>query len=602
VLRCPKFCGLFEMSGPQPDTRVRFDTFEVDLRTEELRKRGVKLRLRGQPLKVLAALLTRAGDLVTREELRAEIWPADTFVDFDHSLHNAIARLREVLGDSAEKPRYIETLPRRGYRFIGRIENTPQQNAVNPVPDPRPIDVRKIRAIAVLPLEDLSADAGHEYFGESMTEALISTLAKIKALRVISRTSAMLYRGAGKSLPEIARELNVDAVIEGSVLRSGERVRITARLIHAESDQHLWAGTYERDFLDILSLQSEISRQVANEIRIALTPEENARLAHGRQVNRDAHEFYLKARYYWNKRSEEDVKTALSYFNRSIDLDPTYAHGYAGMADCYHILGYYNVLSPVEAYPKAKAAALKALQLDPCLGEPHASLGVINRDYEWNWAVAEAEFQQAIELNPGYVEAYHWRSTLFGMLGRKEEALEGKLKALTMDPQSVVIRTDLARMLYFFREYDLALQEFRAALDMDPKFSSAHLWLAHVYEQKGLFDEALAELQEGSRLLGDNAFALAKMGHGYAVAGLREEAHTVLNKLKALSNQRYVSRYDMATIHAGLGEVDEAFLLLEAAYEQRSLWLGYLKVEPQLDILRLDSRFPGLLSRVGLSS
>jgi TolB-like protein len=591
------------MSGPLPNMRVlRFESFELDLRAEELRKRGVKLRLRGQPLKILATLLTRAGDLVTREELRAEIWPADTFVDFDHSLHNAIARLRVVLGDSAEKPRFIETIPRRGYRFIGRLETAQPEDAIIPIAENRTIDVRNIRAIAVLPLEDLSGDTGHEYFGDSMTEAFINSLTKIKVLRVISRTSAMQYKGASKSLPQIARELNVDAVIEGSVLRSGERVRITVRLIHADSDQHLWAETYERDFLDILALQSEISRQVANEVRIILTPEENARLASVQQVNREAHEFYLKARYYWNKRSEESMKKALSYFHRAIDSDPTHAQGYAGLADCYHTLGYYNVLSPVEAYPKSKAAALRALELDPSLAEPHASLGVVNRDFEWNWAAAEAEFQRAIELNPGYVEAYHWRATLFGMLGWKERALEGKKLALTMDPLSVVIRTDLARMLYFFRDYDRSLQEFRAALDMDPNFASAHLWLGHVYEQKGLFDEALAELKEGLRLSGDSAFALAKMGHGYALAGLREDAHAVLNKLRALSTQRHISPYDVAIIYAGLGEVDQAFSRLEAAYEQRSLWLGYLKVEPQMDILRSDSRFSSLLSRLGLLS
>jgi TolB-like protein/Tfp pilus assembly protein PilF len=587
------------MSGPILNMRVlRFEGFELDLRAEQLRKRGVKLRLRGQPLKVLATLLIRAPDVVTREELHAEIWPADTFVDFDHGLHNAIARLRQVLGDSAEKPRFIETLPRRGYRFVGQLQS---EKPENPAPAHK-IDVRNIRAIAVLPLEDLSEDSGHEYFSDSMTEALINSLAKIRVLRVISRTSAMQYKGAGKSLPEIARELNVDAVLEGSVLRSGERVRITTRLIHAANDQHLWAETYDRDFLDVLSLQSEISRQVANEVMIILSPEENARLVSGRLVNREAHEAYLKARYYWNKRSDDGVKKAVEYFRRAIDSDPTYARGYAGLADCYHILGYYNTLSPKEAYPKAKAAALKALALDPSLAEPHASLGVINRDYEWNWAAAEAEFQRAIELNPGYVEAYHWRTTLFGMLGRKKEALEGKASALAMDPLSVVIRTDLARMLYFFRDYDRSLREFRAALEMDPNFGSAHLWMAHVYQQKGQTDQALSDLKEGLRLSGDSAYALAKLGHGYALAGLRDDAQAILKQLLTASRQKHVSPYDIAMIHVGLGAVDQAFTCLEAAYEQRSLWLGYLKVEPQLDALRSDPRFRSLLDRLGLAA
>jgi serine/threonine-protein kinase len=272
------------------------------------------------------------------------------------------------------------------------------------------------------------------------------------------------------------------------------------------------------------------------------------------------------------------------------------------LADCYHILGYYNTLSPKEAYPKAKAAALKALDLDPSLAEPHASLGVINRDYEWNWLAAEAEFQRAIDLNPGYVEAYHWRTTLFGMLGRKKEALQGKARALAMDPLSVVIRTDLARMLYFFRDYDRSLREFRAALEMDPNFGSAHLWMAHVCQQNGQLDQALSELKEGLRLSGDSAFALAKLGHGYALAGMRDDAHAILKQLLTASTQKHVSPYDIAMIHVGLGEADEAFTCLESAYEQRSLWLGYLKVEPQLDVLRSDARFRSLLDRLGLAA
>jgi TolB-like protein len=276
----------------------------------------------------------------------------------------------------------------------------------------------------VLPLEDLSDDPGHDYFADGMTEALITSLAKIKALRVISRTSAMQYKRVRKSLPQIARELNVDAVIEGSVLRSGDRVRIAAQLIHAMSDQHLWAESYERDFRDILSLQSEIALQVADQVKIILTSAERTRIGSTRQVNPDAHESYLKARYHWNKRTEESVKKALAYFHRAIDSDPTYAQGYAGLADAYNIFGYYNTLPPIEAYPKAKAAALKALELDDSLAEPHAALGVVKRDFEWDWPGAEEEFQRAIELNPGCAEAHSWRGTLRGMLGstRKHSA------------------------------------------------------------------------------------------------------------------------------------------------------------------------------------
>ena len=578
---------------------LRFDVFALDVRTGELRKRGTKLRLQGQPLQVLATLLKRAGELVTREELRSEIWPADTFVDFDHSLHNAIARIRETLGDSAGAPRYIETLPRRGYRFIERVDEVKPEAPESPLRHNRDVDARGIQAIAVLPLEDLSGEPGHEYFADGMTEALITCLAKIKALRVISRTSALQYKGVRKSLPQIARDLNVDAVIEGSILRSGERVRITAQLIHS-SDQHLWAESYERDFRDILSLQSEIARQVAHQVRIVLTPEERNRLGIVRQVNPEAHELYLKARHFWNKRTEENVRKALSYFQQAIDNDPTYAQGYAGLADSYNILGYYNALSPNEAYPKGKAAALKALELDDSLAEPHAALGVVKRDFEWDWSGAEADFQRAIELNPGYVEAYHWHSTLLSMLGRHADALREKKKALAMDPLSVVIRTDLARMYYFSRDYDQSLEQYRAALDMDPNFGSAHLWLAQVYEQKGLYEEAISSLKTGMHLLSDSMYALAKLGQGYAIAGRCDEARTVLKQLNALSIKRYVSPYDIALVHLGLHEKDEAFTWLQRALEQRSLWLGYLSVEPQLDPLRSDQRFQTLRRRVDL--
>jgi len=589
------------MSVTDPHEQVLgFDIFELHIRAGELRKNGVKLRLQGQPLQVLATLLRRAGDLVTREELREEIWSADTFVDFDHSLHNAIARIREALGDSAETPRYIETLPRRGYRFIEGVNEVKPEAATPPLRRGRKSDPREIHAIAVLPLQDLSDEPSHDYFADGMTEALITSLAKIKALRVISRTSAMQYKGARKTLPQIARELNVDAVIEGSVLRSGERVRITAQLVHAPCDQHLWAESYERDFRDILSLQSEIARHVANEVRIILTPEERARLGSARQVNPEAHEFYLKGRYYWNKRTEESVRKALSFFHRAIDADPTYAQAYAGLADSYNILGYYNTLPPIEAYPKAKAAALKALELDRSLAEPHATLGVVKRDFEWDWSGAEEEFRQAIELNPGCADAYHWHGTLLSMLGRHAEGIREKTRALAIDPLSVVVKTDLARMFYYSRDYDQSLEQYRAALEMDPNFGSAQLWLAHVHQQKGLFEQAISELRTGMCLSSDSTFALAKLGHGYAMAGRRDEAHAVLNQLNASAGQRYVSPYDIAMVHVGLQENDEAFAWLHRAFEQRSLWLGYLNVEPQLDLLRSDKRFQGLLRQVGL--
>lgn len=587
------------MSAPPPTGVIfRFGVFDLDVRAGELRKHGVKRHLQGQPLQVLASLLRHAGELVTREELRGEIWPADTFVDFDHSLHNAIARIREALGDAATAPRFVETLPRRGYRFIGKVErHHPLESQVDPHPA---AGTYHIRSLAVLPLEDHSGEPGDEYFADGMTEALITCLAKIRALRVISRTSAMQYRGARKSLPQIATELNVDAVIEGSVLRSGDRVRIAAQLIHASTDQHLWAESYERDFKDVLSLQSEIAQRIADEVRVTVTPQERETLKRARQVNSEAHEHYLMGRYHWNKRSEQSVKKAVTHFQQAIDSDPTYAQGYAGLADCYNILGYYNSLSPRDAYPKGRAAATKALQLDPLLAEPHATLGVVKRDFEWDWAGAEEDFQRAIERNPSYVEVHHWRSTLLSLLERHDEGLLEKRKALAMDPLSVVITTDLARMFYFHREYDRAIAQYRAALELDPSFSVAHVWLAQAFQQKGQFDEAIAELQTGVRLSGESGYSLSRLAYGHAVAGNRDEARAVLTQVTTLATRKYVSAYDIAMVYAGLQDVDEAFARFEEALEQRSVWLGYLRVEPQLDPLRNDARFHDLLRRVGL--
>jgi TolB-like protein/Tfp pilus assembly protein PilF len=491
-------------------------------------------------------------------------------------------------------------LPRRGYRFIGRVDDIKDERRT--LREEQTMGPHKIQSLAVLPLDDHSDESKHEYFADGMTEALITNLAKIKALRVISRTSAMQYKGVSKSLPRIARELNVDAIIQGSVLRSGDRIRITVQIIDATTDRHLWAESYERDLRDILSLQSDIARQVANEVRIILTPEEYVRLGQVRKVDPQAHELYLQGRYYWNKRTQESVRKALAYFLRAIDQDPSYVQGYAGSADAYNILGYYNALAPAEAYPKAKAAALRALEIDDSSAEPHAALGVVKRDFEWDWKGAQQEFWRANQLNPGYVEAYHWHSTLLSMLGQHDEALLEKKKTLAMDPRSVVIRTDLARMFYFHREYDRAIEEYGAALEMDPTFSSAHLWLAQPYEQKGMFEQAMGALEIGCRLAGNSCYAVARLGLGHALAGNQKEAHAVLNHLNQRSTEEYVSPYDIAMIRTGLNESDEAFACLENALAERSVWLGYLNVEPQWDTRRSDPRFRELLRRVSLSN
>src|SRR5438309_2759843 len=356
---------------------IRFAAFELDSRASELRKQGAKVKLQEQPFQILQVLLQRPGEVVTREELQQKIWPSDTFVDFDHGINNAIKRLREALGDAAETPHYIETLPRRGYRFIGKIE----------------CEALRMRSLAVLPLENLSHDPQQEYFAEGLTEALITTLAKIGELRVVSRTSAMLYKNVRKPLREIARELEVDAIVEGTVLLAGHRVRITAQLIDAAKETHLWAESYERDLRDVLALQSELAQAIARKVRVKIAPQEQALLAQPHPVDPEAYEAYLKGRYHWNRRSGEALPKAVQYFQQAIAKDPTFAAAYSGLADCLSVLGYWGLVPPDEGCGKAKGLAHKALEMDHSLAEAHASLAFATMFYDFDFVTAEREFE-----------------------------------------------------------------------------------------------------------------------------------------------------------------------------------------------------------------
>ena len=459
---------------------------------------------------------------------------------------------------------------------------------------------QKIRSLAVLPLENLSGETERDYFADGMTEALITDLAKIKALKVISRTSIMQYKGVRKPLPQIARELNVDAIVEGSVLRSGDRVRITAQLIHAGTDQHLWAESYERDLRDVLSLQNEVARKIASEVRVKLTPQEAARLGKARTVDPEAHELYLKGRHFWNKRTEEGLRKSLQLFQQAIDKDPTYAAGYSALADAYNILGYYGALPPSDTYPKARAAAQKALEFDPSLAEAHAALAVFKRDYEWDWDGAFKHFEQAIELNPNYPNSYHWRSALFTALEKHNEAMRDSQKARELDPLSLAIQSQLGHGRRMARDYDTALREFRKMLDLNPNYGPAHAWIGLVLEEQGQHEKALVEFQHGVELSGGDAHTIAWLAHGHATAGNPDEARRLLERLLKLAQERHVSPFHIGLVFVALGDREEAFKWLEKAFEERSLWLIFLKVEPQLDALRPEARFQALVGRVGL--
>jgi eukaryotic-like serine/threonine-protein kinase len=460
--------------------------------------------------------------------------------------------------------------------------------------------VGSIQSLAVLPLENLSSDSAQGYLADGMTDELITNLAQVRALRVIARTSVMRYQGSKKTAPEIARELQVDAVVAGTVQRVGDRLRIGAQLIPATGDQAVWAKSYAGDVRDVLALQSQVAQAIAQQIQIALTPEERVRLTTARQVDPRAYESYVRGRYFLGKRTEPDLRKAVGYFQGAINVDPTYAAAYSGLADSYNMLGYYTVLAPKEAYPKALIAAQKALALDSTLAEAHASLAWVHQMFIWDWPVAEREYRRAIELNPGYVAAHAWYGAYLAAMGRHDEAIAEGKRAQELDPLSLITSAALARPFYDARRYDEAIAQSKKTFEIDPDFARAHYWLGLAYEQKSMFDQAIAAFHKAINSSDSVAVYVAAAGHAYAVAGRRGEAVKVLRRLEDLSRQRYVSAYDIALIHVGLGDTERAMQWLERAYQERSDGLVFLKVDPRLDGLQSDPRFASLVRRLGL--
>jgi TolB-like protein/DNA-binding winged helix-turn-helix (wHTH) protein/Flp pilus assembly protein TadD len=628
-----------------------FGVFELDPRAGELRKHGLRVRLQEQPFQVLAMLLEHPGEVVSREELKKRLWPADTFGDFDHGLNKAINKLRDALGDSAESPRFVETIARRGYRFLAEVRvvgAAPVRSAelahrppsalegggpsslagtlasarrplpsrawrasmfvvlllaaslaawkVHPWGRPSPV----IRSLAVLPLESLSSDPSQDYFADGMTDELISALGQISALRVISRTSVMAYKHARKPLPQIARELNVDAVMEGTVLRAGERVRITAQLIQASADTHLWSQSYEGELRNALALQNRVARAIADQIRVNLNPTEQAALTHVKIVDPQAYEFYLKGRYFWNKRTAAGLKLALTYFNQAIDQDPTYAPAQSGLADTYALLAdwEYGVMTPKEALPKAKAAAIKALELDSTLGEAHNSLAFCLDVFDWDLDAAGREFQRATELNPSYATAHQWYASHLIVLGQNEAAIAEMRQAQELDPLSLIISADLADFLVIAGSLDESILESRKAIEMDPNFALAHNQLGQAYLQEHRLDEAVAELQKGVQLSEGSPTIMANLARAYVASGKRSHAVELLGELMKRSNASYSHASEIAMIHVALGDTDQAMDWLERAYEER--FNPSVLLRPGFDPLRSDPRFLDLLRRIGI--
>lgn len=461
-------------------------------------------------------------------------------------------------------------------------------------------DENSIRSLAVLPLENLSGDPTQEYFVDGMTDELTTDLAKVKSLRVTSRTSVVQYKGVrNKSVQQIGRELNVDAIVEGAVLRSDGRVRITAQLIHAPTDQHLWAESYDRELKDVLALQENVARAIATQIKISLTPQEEGRLMSARAVDPEAYEAYLRGRYFWNKRTAEGIRKASGYFQQAIEKDPSYGLAYSGLADCNSGLSWHGFVSPSVALSKAKAAALKAIEIDPESGEAHASLALV-LTHQAEWVGAETEFKRALELNPTYANAHHWYGDYLSAMGRHDEAIAEAKRAFELDPLAPIINTWLALRYYFARRYDEAIAQGRKTVDFDPNFAPAHLVLGQAYLQKGMRDQAIAELQKATQLSGSSSLYLSQVGVAFAAAGRNAEALRVVDNLAKIAKQNYVSSYGIAEIYVALGDKQHALKWLRNAYDEHAVWMDYLNVDPILDPLRSEPGFQELCRRMRL--
>lgn len=621
---------------------ARFEGFQLDSRSGELRFQGERIPLQEKPLRILQRLVNRPGEVVSRDELRQALWSADTFVDFDGGLNTAVNKLRTALGDSAAQPHFIETVGRRGYRFLARVEadhpgrggndsrshEDPALAAVaiaservrrrrrtlavcgaaalgaailswHAWPSRAREDVPVIRSIAVLPLVNVSEKAEEEYFADGMTDALITDLATVRSLRVISRQSAMRYKASPKSLAEIGRELGVEAVIEGTVLRSRERVRVTAQLVYVHSDRHLWARSYERDVGDVVALQDELARAIVHEVRAEVAPGDRKPAA-TRRAARDpeAYDLYLRGRYLFNRRGidgdgfAENLKRTLGYLEQAIAKDPGFAPAHGALAEAYAMAGYTGVLPRAEVEPKVRAAIRAGLALDPDLVEGHTALAGLLAFAQLDWAGGEREYKRALELDPTYSNGRKSYGGYLEVMGRHDEHLEQARRGLEADPFNVLLNGSVASALNHLGRHHEAVAQYRRTLDLEPRFHMARNALALLYSRMGRHEEAIAEAgKTGSTIV------LAEV---YARAGRRVDARRLLGEFKALTKDRYALPLAVASVHALLGEKEQAFDYLEGAYRLRLTALSHLKVEAGLESLRSDPRFIDLTRRMNL--
>ena len=622
---------------------IRFGVFEVDLQASELRKQGIKVKLQQQPFELLAMLLEHPGEVVTREEIQKRLWPADTFVDFDRGLNRATNRLRESLGDDAESPRFIETLPRRGYRFIAPVVKSDESGHVAELVPPQADTVPTngspyspgydrvrlrigfvtalvaialltvaawfaffrprhgaIESVAVLPFSNGSSDSNAEYLSDGITESLINNLSQLPNLRVMARSTVFRYKANDADPQKIGNDLHVQAVLSGRLLQQGNVLIIQAELMDVKTGVQLWGGQFNRSAEDVLALQDDLSREIAEKLRVKLTGEQKQRLARRNTEDAEAYRFYLKGRYYWNKRSPEGMQKAASYFQQAIDKDPGYALAYAGLADTYVYLSFFNMVAPRDAMPRAKAAAAKALEIDDHLAEAHVSLGYMSYAYDWDWPAAGRHFDQALALDPAYTRAHIFYPFYLSSRGQSQEAVTVAKSALDLDPASPSLSHSLAVQFYLTRQFDQAIEQCRKTLEMDPNFGVAYAVLGQTYLAKGMNSEAAPVLEKYSALSQGSVDSLALLGYSQARRGEKSQALRTIDELKETSKNSFVPAFYFALVYAALEDKDQAFMWLEKGYDERFARFAYLKLEALWDPLRSDERFRDLVRRVGI--
>lgn len=630
--------GLLRTMRTSTTRSALFGPYSLDLRSGELRKLGTKVKMGGQSFDILCLLLDAQGEMVTREELRTKLWPSDTFVDFDHGLNSAVQRLRDCLSDTAEKPRWIETVPRRGYRFVGQVEwqdgNGAASDPAKEIDSPQTLEASShapqaagrtkhrwalvavililavfcmavgyrvttqsanrqtagmIRSLAVLPLENLSGDPSQDYFADGLTDELITMLAKNHSLRVVSRTSSMQYKGAKRPLPEIARKLGVDGILEGSVERKGNRVHMTVQLIYAPTDAHVWAETYDRELKEAFLIPEELSETVAKEVKAATSG-----TGKERYVNPEAHDDYLRGRYFW---FEGNDTRSQEYFEKAIQIQPDYAAAWAGLADSYAVRGVNEEAPAKDVTAQAEAAARKAVELDDSLPAAHHSLAAWYFFYAWDPARAEAESRRAMELDPTIAEQHHLYSYILLAMNRNDEALHEQKRATDLDP--FVRSWGLGHAYLQLRQFDAAISELRLRADAMPTEPMIRLNLCAAYWYKGMWDDSEREFETGLQLSGNPEGATAAR-RAFERSGEKGVEEWGVEDALARARKGYVAPFELAQRYAFLGDRANTLRFLEQSYRERYPWLILLQTEPVFDFVHSDPRYQALIRKIGL--